>query len=312
MDFSFNELRNKLNIAKGQLYEDNSFEVDYSSYSWLRPKEMDLYSDDGNKMKPVFLGSGASRRDVIQGILGDCWVIVAAVAITQDKDLFQKVVPPDQDFESDKYCGAFYFQFCKDQQWTTVIVDDRLPTKNKKPVFARSSKNNEFWGALLEKAYIKFKKTSYKAIENGSIKKALKNFTGGMLKEYDLTNENDHVIDIYSLLTKPGNEKPLMIASIIGSSPVSTKWQGLYTNHAYNIVGIRKIQDEKAEKILIKIRDPRGQGFEWDGDFTDGSERLKKLEKEIEFQRRNGEFWMELNYFRKIFHVLQLCHCRLA
>lgn len=73
--------------------------------------------------------------------------------------LFQ-VIPDAKEQEWDEnnpnnYQGIFHFHFWRFGEWIDVVIDDFLPTQNNQLIYIHSQTKNEFWSALLEKAYAK-------------------------------------------------------------------------------------------------------------------------------------------------------------
>ncbi|POI33827.1 hypothetical protein CIB84_002421 [Bambusicola thoracicus] len=234
---TYEELHKKC-LENNILYEDPDFPPNETSlfysqkvpikFEWKRPREI--------CENPRFIIGGANRTDICQGELGDCWFLAAIACLTLNKKLLCRVIPHDQSFIQN-YAGIFHFQlssqaspslhtvnpdiflfafiqFWRYGDWVDVIIDDCLPTYNNQLVFTKSSQRNEFWSALLEKAYAKLH-GSYEALKGGNTTEAMEDFTGGVTEFYEI---KDAPKDIYKIM-KHAIARGSLMASSIDVSP---------------------------------------------------------------------------------------------
>uniref|UniRef100_UPI00358EFEA7 calpain-3 n=1 Tax=Myxine glutinosa TaxID=7769 RepID=UPI00358EFEA7 len=207
---SFHQLHKEC-VEQGVLFQDPDFPAIPSSIfhsqslpmhlEWKRPSEI--------CKNPRFVVDGCHRTDILQGELGDCWVLAAFSCLTMNQELLTRVVPTDQDF-GDGYAGIFHFQFWRFGEWVDVVVDDRLPTCRNQLVFVHSMERNEFWSALLEKAYAKIH-GSYEALKGGNTTEAMEDFTEGVTECYELRKSPKY---LFKIMKKANLRQSLMGCSI--------------------------------------------------------------------------------------------------
>lgn len=296
------------------LYEDPDFPAENSSvfpsrteefqFQWTRPKE--LIED------PRFFIDGISRFDVNQGEIGDCWFLAAVACLTLHDKLFYKVVPTDNSFQTGEYCGAFHFRFWRFGKWVDIIVDDRLPTREGKLVFMKSGENNEFWPALLEKAYAKLY-GSYEALEGGLTSEALEDFTGCVSELFFVQDQQDKILKVMENACEHSCFMGCSLSS--GYFFESVTEEGLVRGHAYSITAVKSVElgGDRGKISLIRIRNPWGNAIEWKGDWADSTDEWDAITPEqreelrINFDK-DGEFWMSFEDFKKCWDLLEVSH----
>ncbi|XP_047468423.1 calpain-A-like isoform X2 [Penaeus chinensis] len=307
-------------LDSGSLFEDHDFPAEDASiffsrappkpFEWKRPHEilaLKEITDD-----PCLFIDGASRFDVKQGELGDCWLLAAIANLTLNKRLFYQIVPSDQGF-GDNYAGIFHFRFWQYGRWVDVVVDDRLPTFYGRLVFMHSEEKNEFWSALVEKAYAKLH-GSYEALKGGTTCEAMEDFTGGVSEIYDLTKAPPN---LFNIMLKAYERGSLMGCSLEPDpNEVEARCtNGLVRGHAYSLTRIKYCEIETPRvsgKIpLVRIRNPWGNEAEWLGAWSDKSQEWQfipdeeKEEMGLTFEH-DGEFWMSWKDFLANFTMLEM------
>ncbi|KAL6417267.1 hypothetical protein ACFW04_012871 [Cataglyphis niger] len=311
----FNSLRREC-LATGRLFEDPEFPADDSSLyfsrrpdryiEWKRPMEI---ADN-----PQLFVEGFSRFDVQQGELGDCWLLAAVANLTMHSNLFFQVVPEDQSFE-ENYAGIFHFRFWQYGRWVDVVIDDRLPTCRGELVYLHSAESNEFWSALLEKAYAKLH-GSYEALKGGTTCEAMEDFTGGVTEMYQMDQTPPN---LFNILLKAFERNSLLGCSIEPDPNIveAETPQGLIRGHAYSITRVKHVEIQTPNQFgtipLLRLRNPWGNEAEWNGPWSDQSPEWRFIpdhEKEelgLTFDM-DGEFWMSFHDFTRHFTQLEICN----
>uniref|UniRef100_A0A8C1B2A1 Calpain 2, (m/II) large subunit b n=1 Tax=Cyprinus carpio carpio TaxID=630221 RepID=A0A8C1B2A1_CYPCA len=308
----FEALRSQC-LSRGSLFSDPSFpaapeslgfkELGPSSsktrgLAWKRPGEL--------CSKPQFIVGGATRTDICQGALGDCWLLAAIASLTLNEEVLARVVPAGQGF-GDNYAGIFHFQFWQFGEWVDVVIDDRLPVKDGELVFVHSAEGNEFWSALLEKAYAKVN-GCYEALSGGSTSEGFEDFTGGIAESYELSKPPSNMFQIIQKALEAGALLGCSIDITSAADSEAVTRQKLVKGHAYSLTGATEVNYRGRKEKLVRMRNPWGQ-VEWTGAWSDSSSEWNSIaaSERPNASAEDGEFWMSFSDFLSHYSRIEIC-----
>ncbi|KAH8091576.1 calcium-dependent cysteine-type endopeptidase [Aureococcus anophagefferens] len=116
--------------------------------------------------------------DVAQGGLGDCYLLSALCVLAERPGRVHRLFRTTEVNAAGIYGARLYLHGEK----RLVLVDDALPARDGRPLFAASRTDGELWVSLYEKAFAKVY-GSYAAIEAGSTAAVLETLTGADLQK---------------------------------------------------------------------------------------------------------------------------------
>lgn len=243
-------------------------------------------------------------HDILQGGMGDCWLIAAIAGLAEYPELIEAIFPdqgPDLSEDGQYVCRLFkpedgmseHMVEINDIVAMVAMMDWGGEMRWWTPCFARPT-GNEIWVMLLEKACAKLM-GSYQAMNGGSSLYAWAMLTGSTdafifqkseeewapMKITEFTStcgysgffedklDKDEMFDKLDELDGSGYMACCGCGTYdggIGGEPQLTN--GLVSGHAFTVVSLHRISDDVK---LVQIRNPWGNEVEWSGAWSDGS-----------------------------------------
>mmetsp|Transcript_10206 Transcript_10206/g.32184 ORF Transcript_10206/g.32184 Transcript_10206/m.32184 type:complete len:495 (-) Transcript_10206:70-1554(-) len=259
-----------------------------------------------NQQITLFRSIDAS--DILQGGLGDCWLLSAFAAMAEYPNALLSLFKERSATDNGEY-EITLFNFLQGQ-YQTLRLDDRLPyiqgVGGCQCAYVKPTAAGEIWTCLLEKAFATMFDNSYKTISGGVSTTAFAalcgvggdklayisrqsdagwvldqpvldswrpyandNFQPGTWPDGTPGNQPKPDLELHAMLCQWDQNNYIMCANTQAGSDAEFSTQGIVQGHAYTLIGARReIGEIRAN--LVQVRNPWGRK-EWTGPWSDKS-----------------------------------------
>lgn len=302
-------------LGEEDIYEDEDFPADKSSLIGFGQKNVDKVENlTWKTLDELFengfeiAGDKVGPTDVKQGALGDCYFICAIAAVAEFKDRIRRNV-----LTNDGSCTSVHsvaLNICG--IFEEVVMDTYIPYTpvHKMAAFTKSSKSQDVWVMLIEKAWAKVH-GGYLNIESGYIDEALAALTGAPCYTYYVNDKN--VDENWKQMLDGERKNYIMCCSSknfnkSGNDSLDAT-SGLCPNHAYTVLSAHEVNVAGQPERLVKLRNPWGRGeskLAWHDNDSRWTPELKQ--KLYHSAADDGTFFMRYSDWMTYFSNFTVCH----
>ena len=241
---------------------------------------------------------GTSADDIIQGSIGDCYFLSAIGSLCRFPKLINRLFYTKGKTNEHEY-GIYIFI---NGLWELVLIDDYFPYSGSyfKQFAFGSSRGNELWLSLLEKAWAKINGCYAKIGCGGTPNEVFDVLTEAYSEYYVVSANNKDALWNKMLDSKSkGYVMTAGTSADVHNLPIEEK--GLSPGHAYTVMDLLEINGEK----VMRLRNPWGNG-EYTGDWSDSSKKwTSELKKKYNFIKKDdGDFYMAYEDYLKYYVVM--------
>jgi hypothetical protein len=203
-------------------------------------------------------------NDINQGSLGNCYFLAVLSTMAERPESVKAVFYTKEVNSAGIYLVYFYLNGIKQP----VIVDDFIPVNGNQPAFS-STREDEIWAMLMEKAWAKIQGTYARTVGGLPADAGIHTMgVPGVSIWHDNLNDTEK---LWRKIKEADVKQYNLMAGTRGQGE-ENNGMGIYGGHAYSLISCHEVETAEGLVRLVKLRNPWGSG-EWKGAWSDDCDR---------------------------------------